>query len=139
MFLKRNQVQDRGLHHLILKCPCCWRTRIVGDDLGGVPGHINYDYFGRRERNRSQDGWAICWECNLRLRDNEFKRDRQQHFTVFQTNRREPGATVPARIGKPKGGSPTVSGPGQGSLFQGRAAGGEPEEGLAGDHATSQG
>ena len=87
---------DRDLGHYVVaerysgECPCCIRdprTRIVGSDRRPIPGVLQWDHFNGREQCRGQDGWPVCAECNLALRDAQFKNERRALFDTFQRYR----------------------------------------------------
>jgi len=70
-------------------CPCCRKTRIMGDDDNSL-AELNYDHFSGRELNGVSDGWPVCRSCNHKLRtDPQFKIGRRSHFEVFQDYREQ--------------------------------------------------
>lgn len=62
--------------------PCCQETRIVGENrrLSGS----EFDHWYGRHRNRAEETWLVCGECNQRLNNPEFKAAARSAFESYQ-------------------------------------------------------
>lgn len=70
------------------RCPCCQVTRIVSGD-GERLDSLQFDHWRLRSQNGADYTWAICRDCNLKLRDGDFKDECEIHFKSYQARRRQ--------------------------------------------------
>lgn len=70
-------------------CPCGCRQKILnemGDVLLDEMGRsvLEYDHFYTRERNGLEAMWPVHRECNIKLRDDDYRQTKLARFQIFQ-------------------------------------------------------
>jgi hypothetical protein len=79
---------DQQIHIEVLNskrgglCPACESVRVC-DENGRRPG-AEYDHWFSRHRNRAEESWLVCEECNRRLNNTEFKSSVRSAFESYQ-------------------------------------------------------
>ena len=78
-------------------CPCCQQVDVCGLD-GKLPG-CEFDHWYGRHRNRPEETWLVCRECNRQLENTEFKAGRRSAFEAYQQALRPSVADGQGRLG----------------------------------------
>jgi hypothetical protein len=63
-------------------CPCCEDVPVCTAS-GRLPG-AEYDHWFARNRNRAEETWLVCAECNAHLNNTEFKASVRSMFESYQ-------------------------------------------------------
>jgi len=63
-------------------CPCC-QTVPVCTAEGKLPG-AEHDHWYSRHRNRAEETWLVCGDCNRRLESTPFKGSVRSAFEAYQ-------------------------------------------------------
>lgn len=68
------------------KCPCCCRKSIVNSH-GDKMSTLQFDHWKMPSINSVEWTWAVCEECNSRLRSGDFHRQSEGKFLHYQETR----------------------------------------------------
>ena len=63
-------------------CPCCQATPVC-TEYDRLPGS-EFDHFFARHRNRADETWLVCSECNRKLEVPDFKTSVRSSFESYQ-------------------------------------------------------
>jgi hypothetical protein len=63
-------------------CPCCQQADVCGVD-GKLAG-TEFDHWYGRSRNRPEETWLVCRDCNRQLENTEFKASMRSAFEAYQ-------------------------------------------------------
>jgi hypothetical protein len=63
-------------------CPCCQQADVCGVD-GKLPG-AEFDHWYGRSRNRPEETWLVCRDCNRQLENTDFKAAMRSAFESYQ-------------------------------------------------------
>lgn len=91
---KRIPDQVRRIHLHVLRnyyagrCPCCHAVRIV-NDAGEKRTNCEFDHFFRVSETSVQKTWAVCEDCNGKLRNSDWKAEKRVKFEAYQQTRVE--------------------------------------------------
>lgn len=86
--------KTKKLHRFVVrrkysdKCPCCQETLIMGE-TGQALTTCQYDHWDNRSLADKKHTWAICSDCNAKLRDPDWKNRHRAMFEAYQQRRRE--------------------------------------------------
>lgn len=76
-------------------CPCCQRVDVCGVD-GKLPA-AEFDHWYGRSRNRPEETWLVCRDCNRQLENTEFKATMRSAFEAYQQALRQFSASEQSR------------------------------------------
>lgn len=91
---KRIPDKTRRFHQHVVQiyyhghCPCCQKTRIV-NDAGEKKTNCEFDHWEKPSEVAVSKTWAVCRECNSKLRDSDWKSEKRVCFEAYQLRRRE--------------------------------------------------
>lgn len=93
---KRKAISEKTkLRHLFVVknyyvglCPCCRKQEIVNLD-GERLDACQFDHWDRPSEPGVSKTWAVCAQCNLNLRDADWKNEKRAQFEAYQQCRRE--------------------------------------------------
>jgi hypothetical protein len=86
-------------------CPCGCRTKIVDDRSNPLLDErgkslVEYDHWYSRERNGLDAIWPVHRACNIKLKDDDYRRNKHSRYDVFHQERKIVQGEIPSAFSK---------------------------------------